>query len=105
MHVASHEILCQQQQMTTQNLNRPVISQPTLAKAVDGSPATVATWRAKYGLLGDSNTGSKERKFFSVIDACVARMVVVLSGLGLAPADAIWFADSEARAFFEILLT
>lgn len=86
------------------DINAPQFSLATIAEAAGILPATLTTWRNRHELFADTVTGTKERKFFSLADACVARAVFVLTKHGLDTPDAIWFADSHMRAQITILL-
>ena len=74
-----------------------------VANAAGCLEGTIMQWRKRHGLLCESVTGGKETKYFSALDACIVRAVVVLTRY-MPAQSAIGFVDNRVRSQIDRLL-
>lgn len=83
---------------------RARIHQTSTLVAVAGCKSvTFRAWRHRHNLFPETKD-AKGWNYFSIIDMCVLRAVVVMTEHGLAVDDAVWHADKWLRLNFAALL-
>lgn len=75
----------------------------TLVAVAACKAVTFRAWRNRNGLFPQTKEGGGWN-YFSIIDMCVARSVVVMTDHGIPADDAVWHADHIQRMKFEWIL-
>lgn len=75
----------------------------TLVAVAGCKSVTLRAWRHRHNLFPETKD-SKGWNYFSIVDMCVLRAVVVMTEHGLSVDDAVWQADKWLRLNFMALL-
>jgi len=85
------------------DVNEKQFTSDIVANAAGCLEGTLRQWRNRYGLLGQTVTGTKETKYYSALDVCVVRAVALLARY-MTASYAIWFVEGRVRNQMKALL-
>lgn len=72
-----------------------------LTRVAGCEPVTLRSWRNRNGLF-PTTVGKQGWNRFSLIDVCIARVVVLMTASAVSAGDAIWLAETYLRTPFKL---